>query len=150
MNNGDGLRVVVWISGCNHYCSGCFNPETWDVCGGDEFGDAQLGMIYEALSQDWCSGLTLTGGDPLFPQNREDVLDLCKKIKDDFPNKTIWLYTGFTYEEISNEEILNYVDVLVDGPFIKELADPFFHWRGSTNQKILMNFGGNYHAGFYD
>lgn len=143
MDNGDGLRVVLWVSGCNHYCPGCFNAETWDVCGGDPFGQEQIELIEYALSQDWCSGLTLTGGDCLFPQNRQCICKLCTNLKLKYPNKTIWLYTGYTYEELLESDdqmvkcILNDIDVLVDGPFIEDLKSPDEHWVGSSNQKII-------------
>lgn len=143
MDNGDGLRVVLWVSGCSHYCKGCFNPQTWDINSGDLFGDEQVDLITYALSQDWCTGLTLTGGDPMFPQNRELIYHLCIDLKNKYPTKTIWLYTGYTLEELNllNDTtvngILKNIDVLVDGQFIENCKSPDKHWVGSSNQRVL-------------
>lgn len=143
MNNGDGLRVVLWVSGCNHYCHGCFNQQTWDVCGGDLFESPQIDLIKYALSQDWCSGITFSGGDPLFLQNRKTVRDLCILFKKEFPSKNIWIYTGYTYEELINDkdilinDILSHIDILVDGLFIETLKSPDKYWVGSSNQRVI-------------
>lgn len=137
MLNGDGLRVVLWLSGCEHGCPGCQNPITWDLNSGLIFDGDAWSEIKELLEKDYISGLTLSGGDPLHHMNREDVLELCKMTKHFFPNKTIWLYTGYLWEEIEHLEILDYIDVLVDGPFKKELADVTYHWAGSTNQRVI-------------
>lgn len=141
MNNGDGLRVVVWLSGCDHHCKGCFNPETWAADSGSLFGMAQIKKITDYLQEDWCSGITLTGGDPLFPANRDEILDLCKMLKKYYPNKTIWLYTGYLIEDLLKEEktkqILDYIDVLCDGQFVEEQKSPDKHWVGSENQRVI-------------
>lgn len=137
MNNGSGLRVVVWLSGCNHYCNGCFNPETWDSNHGDLFSEEQLNVICDALKEDWCQGLTLTGGDPMYEYNVKDVLTLCKHIKKHFPDKNIWLYTGNTWDEIKDSELMGYIDVLVDGEYQIENNSPDKHWVGSTNQRVI-------------
>lgn len=137
MNNGDGLRCVVWLSGCNHHCKNCFNPETWDENYGDEFGEIQQNIIYETLQQDWCSGITFTGGDPLFPKNIEQLLQLCKNIKKKFPKKTIWVYTGYSYDDVSLLDGFNNIDVLVDGEFVEELKSPLAKWVGSYNQRVI-------------
>lgn len=143
MDNGDGLRVCLWVAGCGHRCKGCFNPQTWDVHSGDLFELPQIELIKYALSQDWCKGLTLTGGDPLFPQNREQISNLCESLKAEFPTKTIWLYTGFTYDELIKNNDINInlifknIDVLVDGSYIKELNSPDKHWVGSSNQRLI-------------
>lgn len=137
MNNGSGLRIVVWLSGCNHYCNGCFNPETWDSNNGDLFSEEQLNIICETLKEDWCQGITLTGGDPMYKYNIEDVLTLCKHIKKHFPNKNIWLYTGSTWDEIKDSELMGYIDVLVDGEYQIEYNSPDKHWVGSANQRVI-------------
>lgn len=143
MDNGDGLRVCLWVSGCNHYCKKCFNPQTWDVRSGDLFEIPQIELIKYALSQDWCKGLTLTGGDPLFPENREQISSMCKSLKLEFPTKTIWLYTGFTYDELVKnndpyiDTIFKNIDVLVDGSYVEELKSPDKHWVGSSNQNVI-------------
>lgn len=137
MNNGDGLRCVVWLSACEHHCVGCFNPETWDKNNGDKFGDKQLTAIYDALSQPWCSGITFTGGDPLHPCNIKDVIALCQDIKSRFPTKNIWLYTGYLFEQVEHSIKDSGIDVLIDGEFQIENKSPFAHWVGSSNQRII-------------
>ena len=140
MDNGDGLRCVVWLSGCEHCCKNCFNPETWDEKNGDNFTEAQLDLIYKTLQQDWCSGITFTGGDPLLPSNINEVTKLCKYIKKIFPNKTIWVYTGYIFGKNYLDplmDVFNYIDVLVDGEYVDELKSPFEHWVGSSNQRII-------------
>ena len=123
MLNGDGLRVVLWVAGCDHCCKDCQNPVTWDPNGGLEFDAEAKAELFEALDHDYISGITFSGGDPLFYGNREDVTLLAKEVKDRFPEKTIWLYTGFTYETIQTLPVMEYVDVLVDGEFVVEKKD---------------------------
>lgn len=137
MLNGDGLRVVLWLSGCTHACEQCHNPITWDIHGGLEFDQAAKAELFDILSKDYISGITFSGGDPLHPQNREGVKALISEIKEKFPNKTIWLYTGFLYEEISNLDFMSDIDVLVDGRFVFQLFDPKLHWKGSSNQRVI-------------
>ena len=144
MNNGDGLRVTLFVSGCSHHCDGCQNPETWSPSSGIEFDEKALNEIFDYLSKDYISGLTLSGGDTLYFGNLKDIENLCKIVKKTFPNKTIWIYTGYTLEEIfsgSNQDrkriVEKYCDVLVEGKFKKELADVNYHWAGSTNQKVI-------------
>ena len=137
MLNGDGLRVVLWTAGCTHCCDGCHNPETWDVASGIEFDNAAEEELFEALSQEHISGITFSGGDPLHPFNRETVLRLAKKVKETYPNKTVWLYTGFLWEEVKDKIELDYIDVLLDGEFKKELNDNNLLWVGSSNQRII-------------
>ena len=139
MLNGDGLRAVVWTSGCSHRCPGCHNPETWDYDYGHVMTTEEKEFLLNYLSNDYVAGVTFSGGDPLFNQNRDGVLELCKEFKEKYPNKSIWVYTGFTLEYLEREfpEILKYVDVLVDGPFVQSLADVKYHWAGSTNQRVI-------------
>lgn len=137
MLNGDGLRVVLWVAGCDHCCKDCQNPITWDPNGGLEFDEEAKAELFEALHHDYISGITFSGGDPLFFGNREVVTGLAKEIKEQFPDKTIWLYTGFTYETIETLPIMEYVDVLVDGEFIVEQKDTSLYWRGSSNQRVI-------------
>lgn len=139
MLNGDGIRTVIWCSGCEHHCRNCQNPETWDYDYGHEITKDDIDFILESIRPKWISGVTFSGGDPLYPKNREKVLEISKLIKEQYPNKTIWLYTGYTLEKIKLifPEILSYIDVLIDGPFIQELADIDYKWAGSTNQKII-------------
>ena len=145
MLNGEGLRVVLWVSGCNHECPGCQNALTWNHEDGLEFDDKTKEEIYHELEQEWCSGITLSGGDPLFPGNRSTISNLVKDIRKKYPNKTIWCYTGYLYETLLKqkekdkdlEEILNNIDVLLDGPFVMRLADVNIHYVGSKNQRII-------------
>lgn len=141
MNNGDGLRVVLWVSGCNHHCKNCQNPVTWNANDGLIFDDNTKQELFQKLQQDHISGITLSGGDPLYPNNREDILELVKEIRNSFPNKTIWIYTGYIYNEVLQDElmrsIISNIDVLVDGEFQEELKDVNYHWAGSTNQQVI-------------
>jgi len=137
MLNGDGLRVVLWVSGCDHCCKDCQNPITWDPNGGLLFDEEVKAELYEVLNRDYISGLTLSGGDPLYVTNREDILKLVKEVKEKFPKKTIWLYTGFLWESIKDLEIMNYIDVLIDGEFVVEQLNTQLYWRGSANQRVI-------------
>jgi len=137
MLNGDGLRVVLWVAGCNHCCKGCQNPITWDVDGGLAFDEAAKKEIFAQLDHNYISGITFSGGDPLHPVNRADVRALAIEIKKKYPNKNIWLYTGFTWEEIAEMPIMKYLDVVVEGPFILERRDVKLLWKGSDNQRVV-------------
>ncbi|MBD5100816.1 MAG: anaerobic ribonucleoside-triphosphate reductase activating protein [Clostridiales bacterium] len=137
MLNGDGLRVVLWVAGCTHHCKECQNPITWDINGGLEFDDAAKKEIFDELDKSYVSGITFSGGDPLHPANRDSVLALAKEIKQKYPKKTIWLYSGFEWEEISDLPIVPYLDVMVDGRFKLELLDPQLYWKGSSNQRVI-------------
>lgn len=137
MLNGEGLRVVLWVAGCGHACPGCHNPVTWDADGGLPFDSDAEDEVFAELGKDYVSGVTLSGGDPLFPANRADVGALCARIRQRFPDKTIWLYTGYTWEEIQDLPLLENVDVVVDGRFVQAQADSQLHWRGSANQRVI-------------
>lgn len=141
MKNGDGLRVVLWVAGCGHHCPGCQNPVTWDPDDGIEFSFDAWAEIRDELSKPYISGLTLSGGDPLFPGNRETVLTLLKDVRVNFPDKTVWVYTGYRWEEIVESAemlgMMSFVDVLVDGRFVEELKDATCPWVGSTNQRVI-------------
>lgn len=137
MLNGDGLRVVLWVAGCAHACPGCHNPVTWDPEGGLPFDEAARREIYEELEKDYVSGITFSGGDPLHPANIRGVTELARQIRSDFPDKTIWLYTGSTWNEVRDLEVARYVDVLVDGTFQEEKKDNTLRWKGSSNQQVI-------------
>lgn len=137
MLNGDGLRAVVWVAGCSHKCCGCQNPQTWDPESGKAVTEQDVISLLEYLEKDYVSGVTFSGGDPLYPDNRESVEALCKLVKEKIPQKTVWMYTGYLYEQVSNLPLMQYVDVLVDGPFVKKLADVNYPWAGSTNQRVI-------------
>lgn len=152
MLNGDGLRVVLFVSGCSHNCKMCHNPETWDKNSGIEFDiNAEMELMDE-ISKDYISGITFSGGDPLHESNLDEVMQLCLKIKDTFgDNKTIWLYSGYTWEDIfklkSDEvfdetkikriAIIHECDVFVDGEFDIDKSDVNYPWAGSTNQRVI-------------
>ena len=141
MNNGDGLRVVLWVSGCEHHCKGCQNPVTWNKDEGIEFGIRERKEIYRELNKKHITGITFSGGDPLFSINKGTVFLLCKDIKEKFHRKTIWIYTGYEWEHIIQDKrmmaIMKYVDVVVDGKFVEELKDINYPWAGSTNQRVI-------------
>ena len=137
MLNGDGLRVVLWVAGCNHCCRECQNPVTWDPNGGLPFTEKEENEIFTELEKEYISGLTFSGGDPLHPSNISAVTRLAKKIREKYPDKTIWLYTGSVWEEISHEEIIRYLDVCVDGEFVVEQKDISLKWKGSSNQRVI-------------
>ncbi|MCX4308065.1 MAG: anaerobic ribonucleoside-triphosphate reductase activating protein [Acetatifactor sp.] len=137
MRNGDGLRVVLWVAGCGHCCKNCQNPVTWDPDGGLAFDDAAKEEIFEQLEKSYISGITFSGGDPLHPANSAGVRKLMEEIREKFPGKTIWLYTGDSWEDILNYPVMKYVDVLVDGEFHEEEKDVKLLWKGSANQRVI-------------
>ncbi len=137
MLNGDGLRVVLWVAGCSHCCKECQNPITWDPNGGLLFDEAAKQEIFEQLGKPYISGITLSGGDPLHAANRLDVRNLIEEIKAKFPDKTVWMYTGDSWEHILHYPVMKYVDVLVDGEFIVEQKDVKLLWKGSKNQRVI-------------
>lgn len=142
MLNGEGLRVVLWCSGCEHRCPNCQNPITWDPNDGLLFDSEAMIELMNKLGKPYISGLTLSGGDPMYPSNRDEVLKICRTVKELYPSKNIWMYTGYLFEDIKDEPILEYIDVLVDGPYIELLNDPKAHWVGSINQKIWKKENG--------
>lgn len=137
MLNGDGLRTVLWVAGCGHHCDECQNPVTWNPNGGIPFTEETKKELFEALGKSYVSGITFSGGDPLYETNEPEVLALAKEIREKFPNKTIWLYTGYLWEYVKSREIAKYIDVLIDGPYVKQLRDTNLHWRGSANQRVI-------------
>lgn len=141
MNNGEGLRTVLWVAGCNHHCPNCHNQFTWDENGGLLLDINTIHEIEENLSKDYISGLTLSGGDPFYISNRKEIAEILFYFKSHYYHKSIWLYTGYTWEEImvenSMKKSLPFIDVLVDGEFKQELADVNYHWAGSTNQRVI-------------
>ncbi|MBQ2116657.1 MAG: anaerobic ribonucleoside-triphosphate reductase activating protein [Lachnospiraceae bacterium] len=137
MLNGDGLRVVLWVAGCSHCCKECQNPMTWDPNGGLPFDDTAKAEIFEQLDKPYIQGITFSGGDPLHCANRDDVTALAREIKEKYPNKDIWMYTGDRWETIQNYPVLKYVDVLVDGEFEIAKKDVTLLWKGSSNQRVI-------------
>ena len=141
--NGPGVRVSLFVSGCNHHCKGCFNKEAWDFNYGKDFTNATIDEIIDLLKPDYVSGLSLLGGEPFEFINQQGLLPLLKRVKEIYPKKTIWAYSGFLYEELikmpyeETKKILNLINVLVDGKFVEDLKDPMLYFRGSSNQRII-------------
>lgn len=147
--NGEGVRTTLFVSGCRNRCPGCFQPETWDFNYGTPFTDAAVLEIIESLEPPYVKGLTILGGEPMEPENQVELLPLLKKIKNTYPDKNIWLYTGNLYESLTGEagshdkcievtkELLSYVDILVDGPYVEEEKSLGLRFRGSKNQRII-------------
>ena len=137
MRNGDGLRVVLWVAGCDHCCAECQNPVTWDPNGGLLFDREAKEELFAELEKDYISGVTFSGGDPLHPANHFEIRLLSKEIKERFPEKTIWLYTGDLWEDICQDPMMVYLDVVVDGELHKDEKDNNLHWKGSANQRVI-------------
>ncbi len=138
ISNGPGVRVSIFFQGCAFHCKNCFNPETWDFNGGLEFGDEQIEEIIELAKPDHITGLSILGGEPMHPKNIEATTRLAKRFKEVYPNKTIWSWSGFLFDEyIKDKEVVNYLDVVVDGQFVDELRNPNLKWRGSSNQRVI-------------
>ena len=135
--NGPGVRVSIFVSGCRNRCKGCFNPETWDFNYGEEFTRKTIDEILNALSPDYIAGLSILGGDPFEPENISGVVALCMIVKKVYPDKSIWVYTGYHYEDLKYLSVMGYIDVLVDGPFIEAQKDFRLRFRGSRNQRII-------------
>ena len=137
MLNGDGLRVVLWVSGCSHCCKECQNPITWDPDGGLLFDDSAKQEIFDQLDKSYISGITFSGGDPLHSANRLDVRALIQEIKEKYPDKTIWLYTGSDWKDIWHYPMMKHIDVVVDGEFEIDKKDTKLLWKGSSNQRVI-------------
>lgn len=135
--NGPGCRVSLFVQGCSFNCPGCFNTIARDFEGGVKFTDQTMNLLLELAKPDHISGLSILGGEPLHPRNRADVLDLVKKFKEVYPNKTVWLWTGYLWEEVASDLVDSGVDVVVDGRFVEELKDLRLKYRGSSNQRII-------------
>lgn len=146
--NGPGIRVSLFVSGCRNRCKGCFQPDTWDFCNGMEFTEETQEQLLKELKPGYVKGLTLLGGDPFEPENQEGLIGFVRKVKKDFPQKTIWAYTGYILEKDFcpggkkytpyTEELLGYIDVLVDGPFVEAKKNLMLSYRGSENQRIIL------------
>lgn len=153
-NNGDGLRIVLWVAGCEHHCTNCQNQQTWSPQGGIPFDKNAMNEILNELKKDYISGITFSGGDPLHPKNVQNVLKIVDEIRVSYPTKNIWLYTGYTWEQIMHpvitdinseqlkmlqmrKELVSKCNVLIDGRYVDELRDISLHWRGSSNQRVI-------------
>ena len=145
--NGIGVRVTLFVSGCTHFCKGCFNSEAWDFNYGQPFTTEVEEELLEALAPSWIDGLTLLGGEPMEPQNQRALLPFLKRIKEMYPQKTIWCFSGYTLEDELlkdsrarcevTDEMLSFIDVLVDGEFVEELKDISLRFKGSSNQRLI-------------
>lgn len=137
VSNGPGIRVVIWCQGCSLQCKGCHNPETWNPEGGRSINPDDIYDIYKELEKPWVRGVTFSGGHPLEAYNVDACMDLMKNFKHLFPDKDIWLYTGFVWEDIKHLEIVNYIDVVVDGPYIESERNIMLPYCGSNNQRVI-------------
>ena len=136
--NGPGIREVLWVSGCFHHCKGCQNPETWNPESGMPFTEETENEILFDMGAPWRHGITFSGGDPLASDDSRAVItQLSRKLKEKYPDKTIWCYTGHVWDDVKDLECMQYIDVLVDGPFIEELKNPMLPYCGSSNQRII-------------
>ncbi|MEG2289608.1 MAG: anaerobic ribonucleoside-triphosphate reductase activating protein [Clostridium sp.] len=135
--NGEGVRVVLWVSHCEHNCKGCHNPQTHSSNGGIDFNSDAKEELFESLRDENIIGATFSGGDPLSTINREEVLLLSKEIKENFPDKNIWIYTGYLWDDIKSLRNIKYVDILVDGKYVDTLSFPSPRWCGSSNQRVI-------------
>ena len=145
--DGEGVRVTLFCSGCTNRCEGCFQPETWDFCYGKEYTKETEDQLIQMLTNPNIQGLTLLGGDPFEPSNQRTLITLLRRVKQELPTKDVWAYTGFVYEQDLLEgqrkhtevtdEMLSYIDVLVDGPFVIDEKDISLYFRGSTNQRVI-------------
>ena len=136
--NGPGIRVSIFFQGCAFHCKNCFNPETWDFDVGNDFTDEKIEEIIGLAKENHIAGLSILGGEPMHPKNIEATTRLAKRFKEVYPNKTIWSWSGFLFDEyIKKQDVVNYIDVIVDGQFVDELRDPKLKWRGSSNQRVI-------------
>lgn len=138
ISNGEGIRVSIFFQGCEFHCKNCFNPETWDFSKGEEFTEDEINTIIELCKEDYIAGISILGGEPMHPKNIDASTLLAKKFKEVYPNKTIWAWTGFLFDEyLKDKEISKYLDVLIDGQYVDELRNPNLKWRGSSNQRVI-------------
>ena len=137
ISNGPGVRVSIFMQGCQFHCKNCFNKETWDFNGGKEFTEETINKVLELSEKDEVRGLSILGGEPMHPVNIEGTTKLAKAFKEKFPEKDIWAWSGFRYEDLKDKEVLKYIDVLVDGTYKDELHDPTLKWKGSSNQRVV-------------
>ena len=138
ISDGPGVRVSIFMQGCDFNCKNCFNQETHDFNGGKEFTDETIEMVLDLCKEDYVEGLSILGGEPMNPTNIGGTTKLAKAFKERYPNKNLWAWTGYTYENyLKDKTVLNYLDVVVDGQYKDELHDPTLDWRGSSNQRVI-------------
>ena len=138
ISDGPGVRVSIFMQGCAFNCKNCFNKETHDFNGGKEFTEDTINRVLELCNNDNVEGLSILGGEPMHPSNIEGTTKLAKAFKERFPNKNLWAWTGFTFDNyLKNKEVSKYIDVLVDGQYVDELHNPTLKWKGSSNQRVI-------------
>ena len=138
ISNGPGVRVSIFMQGCEFHCKNCFNPETWSFEAGNEFNKSTIEEVLELCSKSHIKGLSILGGEPMHPKNIEATTELAKAFKEKYPNKNLWVWTGYKFDEdLKNKEVLKYIDVIVDGRYSDELHNPTLKWRGSSNQRVI-------------
>ncbi len=136
--DGPGVRVSIFMQGCTFNCKNCFNPETHDFNGGKEFTDNTIARVLELCKNENIEGLSILGGEPMHPKNIDGTTKLAKEFKEKYPNKNIWVWTGFLFDkDLKDKEVMKYIDVLVDGQYVDELHDPKLKWKGSSNQRVI-------------
>ena len=137
ISNGPGVRVSIFMQGCSFHCKNCFNQETWDFEGGQDFTEDTINKVLELSDKKEVKGLSILGGEPMHPTNIEGTTKLAKAFKEKYPEKNIWAWSGFKYEDIKDNDVFNYIDVFVDGQYKDELHDPTLKWKGSSNQRVI-------------
>lgn len=137
ISNGEGVRVSIFMQGCTFNCKKCFNPETHSFDGGNEFTEETIKRVLNLCSNENIVGLSILGGEPLHPKNIDGTTALAKRFKEKYPNKTIWVWTGFLFENLKDSEVMKYIDVLIDGQYVDELHSPLLKWKGSSNQRVI-------------
>lgn len=137
ISNGEGVRVSIFMQGCTFNCKNCFNPETHSFDGGNEFTEETIERVLNLCSNENIVGLSILGGEPLHPKNIDGTTALAKCFKEKYPNKTIWVWTGFLFENLKDSEVMKYIDVLIDGQYVDELHSPLLKWKGSANQRVI-------------
>ena len=138
ISDGPGVRVSVFLQGCEFHCKNCFNPETWNFDGGKEFTDEHIDEIMKLCGASYIKGLSILGGEPLHPRNIEATTKIAKAFKEKYPNKDLWVWSGFIFDDdMRKKEVFKYIDTLVDGQYVDELHNPTLKWRGSSNQRVI-------------
>ena len=136
--NGPGVRVSIFMQGCEFHCKNCFNQETWGFDGGEEFTDETIEKVLNACDKEYVEGLSILGGEPMHPTNIEGTTKLAKAFKQKYPEKTLWAWSGFLFDKwVKDKEVAKYLDVLVDGQYVDELRNPMLRWKGSSNQRVI-------------
>ncbi len=138
ISNGPGVRVSIFMQGCEFHCKKCFNPETWNFEDGKNLTQESIDEVMNLCGKDHIKGLSILGGEPMHPRNIEATTKLAKQFKENYPEKNLWIWTGYNFDkDLKDKEVLKYVDVMIDGRYIDELHDPTLKWRGSSNQRVI-------------